>query len=269
MLNSIQLAELSSGTRKTFRTLGRNLNSNRYFYIIYLLLKFRLGDLFRFLDTRYDLMIEGYPRCANTYTWYSFLISQQSKIVHTETLTIVPYSTGIRLNGHTHQVSVIIHAVLKKKPVCLLIRKPDDAIVSWELAYGEDFEEVQGDSFSLEERIDYYIHFHEKLKPYKHLMYIAEFDRVTQNFKGIVKDLNSTYALDLCLDFNEDEIKEKVTQEIHHFNTTSSGQVNFNALHIPSATRKSRKPQLINQLSSSTYFLKMKRAWNLYQEFLR
>ena len=253
--------------QKIKRTIQNSLFLNPFIYSSYLLIKGKWHEWAIFSNNNYDLFIDGYPRSSNTYTWYMFLVSQKHLISHGSTSIQVPYSTGIKLKGHIHIPAFVIHAVRHGKPICFLIRRPDAAIVSWHIAYHTDFEEVSGDNQTLEERLDYYIRYHKAILPYKKSMYIANFDRTTKDFKSVVAGLIEYYGIKLSLDFDHEVTDHEARKHIHLFNTTSSGNINTQALHLPSKSRAEQQLKLTEELNSSKYSVKLAEAWRLYQEF--
>ena len=62
-----------------------------------------------------DILIDGFPRCANTYATYTFDIAQPKKLV---------------IAHHIHKQSQFILAGKYKIPAILLIRNPLDCISS-------------------------------------------------------------------------------------------------------------------------------------------
>jgi hypothetical protein len=252
--------------RNIKRRLSHILYSNPFLLFIYLLAKWRLDEWDRLYTNNYDVLVEGYPRSSNTYTRYMFLVSQKHLIPHGNTSVNIPSSSGIRLKGH-HNNGVVIQAVRHRKPICFLIRRPDAAIVSWHIAYHTAFEEVPGDNQTLEERLDYYIYYHKAILPYKKSIYIANFDRTTTDFKSVVAGLIEYYGIELSLDFDNEVTDREAKKLIHLFNTTSSGKVNTQALHLPSESRADENLRLTEELNSSKYSIKLAEAWRLYQEF--
>ncbi len=253
--------------RKIKKAIQSNLLLNPFIYSSYLLLKLRWRELTIFYNNDYDVLVDGYPRSSNTYTWYMFLISQKHTISHGIASVQVPRSSGVKLKGHIHIAAFVIHAAQHQKPICFLIRRPDKAIVSWHIAYHTDFEELKGDNQTLEERLDYYIAYHKAVLPYKKSMYIANFDRTTKDFKSVVAGLIEHYGLELSLDFDSEATDLEAKKQIHLFNTTSSGNINMQALHLPSESRAAEQTRLTEELNSSKYAVKLAEAWRLYQEF--
>ena len=242
--------------------------SSPLIYSTYLLVRLRWHEWAVFSNNdNYDILVDGYPRSSNTYTWCMFLISQKHLIYYGMALMNIPASSGVRLKGHIHQAAFVIHAAQHKKPICFLIRRPDKAIVSWHIAYYQDFEEVKGDNQTLEERLDYYIAYHKAILPYKKSLYIANFDRTTKDFKSVVAGLIERYGIKLSLDFDNEATDIEAKKQIHLFNTTSSGNLNMKALHLPSASRADEQIRLTEELNSSKYSVKLAEAWRLYQEF--
>jgi hypothetical protein len=252
---------------KIKQRLSATLYSTPFLLYIYLLFNLRLDEWNKFYADNYDVLLEGYPRSSNTYTLYMLLVSQKHLISHGNTSTEPPYSSGIKLKGHTHVPGLVIHAVRHKKPICFLIRRPDEAIVSWHIAYQTDFEEVKGDNMTLKDRLDYYIYYHKAILPYKKSIYIANFDRTIKDFKSVVAGLIEYYGIELSLDFDNEETDREAKKLIHLFNTTSSGKINNKALHLPSESRADEKLRLTEELNSSKYSIELAEAWRLYQEF--
>jgi len=73
----------------------------------------RRRDLVVARDT--EIVIEGYPRSANTYAVCAFLFAQQHPV---------------RIARHLHVPAQVIQAVRWGIPTLILIRKPQDAIAS-------------------------------------------------------------------------------------------------------------------------------------------
>ena len=62
-----------------------------------------------------DLVIEGFPRSGNTFAVAAFVLSQPRPV---------------RIAHHHHVPAQVIYAVKRGIPVLVVVRKPDDAVLS-------------------------------------------------------------------------------------------------------------------------------------------
>ena len=78
----------------------------------------------------------------------------------------------------------MIQAVRDGKPGMLMLRKPEDATLSWAIFWRDHV----GDC------LDYYVDFHRPLLPYLSSLFIAPFEEVTSRFDAVVSRFNRTFA---------------------------------------------------------------------------
>src|SRR5579863_3466138 len=115
------------------------------------------GDCF---DASHDLWIEGYPRSANTFAVKSFLAVNPSA----------------KICSHHHIPTFVIQSLRQGKPGMLLLRKPEDAALSWAIFWQE----------CIGECLDYYVDFHRTLLPYVPDLFIVQFDEAITRFDAVV-----------------------------------------------------------------------------------
>ncbi|TCP39296.1 hypothetical protein [Rhodovulum marinum] len=129
-----------------------------------------------------DIVIEGYPRSANSTTAHGFIDRQVG---------------DIRLAHHKHHVAQLLQAARKGLPAVVLIRKPATAMLSnlalvEEARYrGEDRPEKP---LSFSDVAFSWLMFYETLEPYLDKIVIAPFDEVTQDLKPMIEDVNATFG---------------------------------------------------------------------------
>ncbi|MEL6168584.1 MAG: hypothetical protein AAFR35_07820 [Pseudomonadota bacterium] len=83
----------------------------------------RLTGNTQFVRSRTDLVIDGFPRSANSTTEAAFHVAEGA-------------DHGYRLAHHTHAPAQFLQAVRFGCPAVLLLREPDAAILSWKEAHG-------------------------------------------------------------------------------------------------------------------------------------
>ncbi len=146
-----------------------------------------------------QIVIEGFPRSANTFALVAFLISQERpKIIAT----------------HIHLPVQIIEGVRRSLPVLVLIRNPLDAIRSLKVREPET---------DVKWAFQQYIQFYEVVERRAQDVVIASFETVTQNFGEVIERLNRRFGTQFCLFEHTQENIRKVYQIIEGWNTITDG----------------------------------------------
>lgn len=132
-----------------------------------------------------SLVIEGYPRCANSFSTRAFFFSDKNKdhdVAH-----------------HVHSSAQIIYAVNRKIPAIILIRKPIDAVVSYLIRNG---------SITPDMALHGYISFYKDVIFCRDSCIVAKFDDVVNDFGSIIKQVNSKYGVNFDI-FTHTEASRK------------------------------------------------------------
>lgn len=116
-----------------------------------------------------DLVIDGYFRCANTFSVYAFQLAQDRPV---------------RLAHHVHAPAQLIMAARSGIPALLLLREPRDAILS-ELIY---------DDVALPDALVAYVRFYTCLLRYLDSFVVGEFAQVTSDFGAVIRRLNALFG---------------------------------------------------------------------------
>ncbi len=190
-----------------------------------------------------ELVIEGFPRSANSFSMGAFLSVQTRPIV---------------LASHLHAAAQIIRASRLSIPTILLIRQPVDAVISLlslELqTHNISYSERDLLELSLKKYLINWIAFYQQVKPYYNDYIIGLFDEVTKDFGAVIKKVNQRFKTDFNL-FLHTEESVKLIHE----------QVGFHA--GPSQKRQYLKPILIKHLDSDEMKLLIYKAEGIYREF--
>lgn len=141
-----------------------------------------------------ELVIEGYPRSANTWAvvFFEFFQKRRVDIAH-----------------HLHTESQLISAAKNSIPAIVLIRHPEDCIKS--LLIRENMANIKS-------ALKRYKNFYNNLMPYKNWFVIAEFDEVTRDMPSIIAKCNSKFGTNFCVGEINDEVKKLIYQEIDSIN---------------------------------------------------
>lgn len=172
---------------------------------------------------RCDVVVDGFPRSANTYVWYALKASVEPKYV---------------VRGHTHAASTLKAAVAAEKPVMLLVREPDGAVSSlYQLLNG----------VSLESCLNSYARFYTQCYSLKRRLYIAEFNDVINDFGAVSQDFYDRFGLDWPA-YHKNEANEfLVNDAIEYANRRRNlGEVREAGIARPSAHRKSAEEVMVD-----------------------
>ena len=173
-------------------------------------------------DRDCDLVLEGYPRSANTFVVELLKLTQPR----------------LRVLSHRHIPAYVISTVRTGRPLLFLIRCPVDCVASYAILKGT----------SAIRQLVYYVAYHRVLEPYVDQMFIADFDVVTSDPIGVLEQFGHRYHLRFDLDFDPEEARQQVFDEIDRLNTSVGGQINERKVNRPSASRMSEKLALIKEM---------------------
>ena len=122
------------------------------------------------INSRTELVIEGYTRCGTTFAVYALQLSQERPV---------------RLAHHWHAPAQLIEAAHRKIPALLVIRRPEDAILS---------QLVREPNVTIHDALVAYSRFYECLLPYRHSFVVGEFEQVTHEFGPVIRKLNARFG---------------------------------------------------------------------------
>lgn len=128
------------------------------------------GKRFDVVGKDTQIVIEGYPRSANTMAVAAFELAQHGPV---------------KIAHHVHGPAQVLWAVKHQIPAIVLIRNPRDAVASLVVRYP---------GLSLKWALKNYINFYEAIEPVKRHCVIAEFDRVVSRFGDLIAAVNDRYA---------------------------------------------------------------------------
>jgi hypothetical protein len=117
-----------------------------------------------------QIVIEGFPRTANTFSVYAFQMAQ---------------TAPVRVAHHLHAPSQVIFAARRGVPAVVLVRPPEDAVLS--LASWSPH-------VSLGHALAAYSRFYERLLPYRERCVAAEFRDVTSDLGRVIDAVNARYG---------------------------------------------------------------------------
>ena len=128
------------------------------------------------VDTRTDLLVESYPRCASSFAIAAFRLAQEPR--------------NLRVAHHTHASGHVIAGIRLGIPTLVLIREPEGAVVS---------SRIRHPARTYADLLRGFCAFYEPLVPHRGDLVIGTFDEVVGGELGAITRrmnarLGTTYA---------------------------------------------------------------------------
>jgi hypothetical protein len=137
------------------------------------------------VDRHTELVIEGYPRSANTFAVVAFQLAQ---------------GTPVKVAHHLHASSQLIAAAKWGISALALIRQPEEAIIS---------EALRKPGISVRQAANSFVGFYSSLEPYRGYLTVGLFDEVTRDFGAVIGRMNREFGTSFQLfDHSEQNVKE-------------------------------------------------------------
>lgn len=199
-----------------------------------------------------DIIIDGFPRSANSFAVSAFLLAQNH---------------DIKVASHRHDPAQMIAAVKKNIPALLLIRDPKYTTISLIIHhYASHYAHA-----SVKQMLKRYLHYYVPLLPYQNYLVIASFETVTNNFGSVISQVNHKFWTAFePFAHNQENIKqcfhqlEEVTLKFQQ----KKKIINFEAsVSRPSQQRDELKKKLLDDFSRPENQEIYSQACNLYQKF--
>lgn len=187
-----------------------------------------------------QIVIEGFPRSANTFAVIAFFQSQPEPV---------------NIAHHLHAAAQIIRAAKWKIPTLVLLRNPKDAVLSYIRAF---------EQYSIYRSLYDYISFYSAIYDYQDSYIIGEFEEVTQNYGQVIKRINAKFKTDFGVWENTPANQQKVYD-------TMGGELNTSFpskfLKIKNNDEEERRKKLIEEIQSNKYSGMLEEANQIYQIF--
>lgn len=117
-----------------------------------------------------EIVIEGYPRSANTFAVIAFKQAQRR---------------DVRIAHHLHVPAQLVRAARWNIPAILLLRDPIDAVTSLLVRYPYDHPRRM---------LRDYIRFYRRLYPLRSHFVLAEFNDVTKDYGAVIRQVNARFG---------------------------------------------------------------------------
>ena len=185
-----------------------------------------------------EIVIEGFPRSANTYLVTAFEAAQR-----------VPRSVA----HHTHAAAQVLEAVRPNIPCIVVVRKPEDAIRSLKYVFPDQSEKLA---------LIRWISFYRAVERVRYGVVVADFDVVTRDVGSVIAAVNEKFCTSFDAFRPEDEERgtKYVLQRISEFDREFGG-----AVGAAGATPSQEKLKRLNETALSFEEKHLASAITLYR----
>lgn len=193
-----------------------------------------------------ELVIEGFPRSGNTFASAAFDLAQ-----------IRP----VRVAHHEHASAQVIEAVRREIPAIVLIRRPEDAVLSLV---------VQHPELSIGQTLRAFVRFHRSLLPYRGRFMVVSFEDLVGDFGAVIRRANERFGTAFEEFVHNEPNARKVLEVIEEDNRRRWAGAELELkMARPSALRDQAKDDLRARYRSERLTPLRERAERLYAVFRR
>jgi len=148
----------------------------------------------KLLSRNTQIIIEGFPRSANTFAFVAFMNAQDEPVV---------------VAHHNHDQAMVSVGVKLGIPALILIRKPNEAVRSL-MAYHPTLDVATA--------YRQYLAFYSEMEKIKEKVVIADFVEVTENFGEVIERVNQKFDTKFGIFMHTKEQERSVFKKIDAFN---------------------------------------------------
>lgn len=209
------------------------------FFPVYSMLR---GDSPQVVRPDTEILIEGFPRSANSFAVVAFRRAQRRKV---------------RLANNLHVPAQVIRGAKWGIPILLLMRTPKDAVASLAIR----------DPISIERALKYYVSFYEAAAEYSDSYVLGLFEDVTSDYGTVIERINERFGTDFMPFRHTGRNVERVFGRIEKvYERDFSGASSMEeAVSRPSSARGEAKQRLKDELEAPRHRELLARAEAVYE----
>lgn len=192
-----------------------------------------------------QLVIEGFPRAGSSFAVAAFQRAQPEPV---------------RIAHHVHAPAQVLYAVRRRVPALVLIREPEDAVLS---------HVIRTPAIGLEGGLRGYLRFYEPLLPVRDRICVASFKEVVTDFGDVIDRMNASFGTSFDRFEHTPASAEAVLREIEEdeLTRTPPGEEFERVVPRPSELRRKLKEELRGEYRADSLAGLRRRADELYARF--
>ncbi|HEU4354561.1 MAG TPA: hypothetical protein VFT27_03145 [Actinomycetota bacterium] len=189
-----------------------------------------------------EIVIESFPRCASSFAVAAFRLAQE------------PHAS--RIAHHTHTPAQVLAAVRRHVPALVLIRPPEDAVLS---------HVIHTPALTPAVSLRGYVRFHEPLLPHLAGFVVGAFDEVVGDFGAVIERVNRRFATTFRPFEHLPEHLARIDREIEEDYRSRAGSEEDLARTVPLPSERRREmKQRLQAVYRATPERLRRRAENAY-----
>jgi hypothetical protein len=201
---------------------------------------YRLKHDYRVVRPDTQLVIEGFPRSANTFSVYAFKQAQHE---------------DYRIAHHLHYPAQVLCAAQWRIPTLVLIRSPKDAVTSL----------LMRDPQPVEQALKHYVSFYSIVAQYPEAYVLGRFEEVTTSYGAVIERINDTFGTQFSIfDHTEENVKTVYSciEEMHRLR--NAGRVSETRIARPSTAKEEIRSKIRPSLEAPKQRKLLSEAMTIY-----
>ncbi|MDB9527390.1 hypothetical protein PN498_15430 [Oscillatoria sp. CS-180] len=191
------------------------------------------------------IVIEGYPRSGNSFAFTAFDLAQGN--------------ASTRVAHHLHTASVVIAALRQGIPCLILVRNPEDAIIS-HIIYSQNL--------TIRQCLKSYLDFYQPLLKYRDQFITAKFEEVISDFGNVIHEVNQKFHTAFTEFDHTQENVDKCFYVLENSWKDLGMEKQKSVTNAPSERRKRYKEMLRRHYRADDLKSLRDRAFEVYKEYV-
>ena len=193
-----------------------------------------------------QIVIEGFPRSANSFAVTAFRMSQDA---------------DVRIAHHLHQPAQVLAAASRGVPSIVLVREPTDAIVSYL---------IRQPHLTVQNAVCAYAGFYRPLVNREQRYVVASFEQITHDYGSVIDRVNRRFGTSFTPFQHTEENVARCFAEIERISRQKhDGRLVESAVARPSDQRVRMKAELTERFGRETSAAQIAELRALYRRFNR
>ncbi len=198
-------------------------------------------DQARVVTPETQLVMEGFPRSANSFARVAFNRAQKERV---------------RIANGLHVPAQVIRAARWRIPTLVLIRNPKDAVLSFAIR----------DPISIDQALRYYLSFYETVEEYRDAYVLGPFEEVTGDFGQVIRRINDRFGTTFSPFRHDERNVEAVLARVERNSKRKFGENDWeNKASRPLVAREDKKRVLGYELEDPKIEPLISRAEAVYE----
>jgi len=217
------------------------IHAGKYPAAFYGLYRLASKDRARVVTRDTQLVMEGFPRSANSFARVAFNRAQSERV---------------RIANGLHVPAQVIRAARWRIPTLVLIRNPKDAVLSFAIR----------DPISVDQALRYYLSFYETVERYRDAYVLGLFEEVTEDFGQVIRRINDRFRTTFS-EFRHDERNvEAVLARVERNSKKAFGEASWeDKASRPVFAREKKKREVGYELENPKRRELISRAESVYE----